>query len=449
MGICRMCVGSLGHSVGSTMRNDDSEATRARPARTLVVAFALLIALALSGCDEEFCIASNSDPGGALLQGLLCLGNRPPSFGESPTASFTVAPGTIDNGGAVVLDASASSDPDGRIVRYQWDVDGVPDASIDSSLSLNFELDARDQGVTRRQIFMLGGGGLDQSRVIGLRVTDDSGKSAQARQAITILGSVFAPVALFTFAPSPAVVGQSVLFDASSSFGARSYEWDLDGNGTFEVGPSPQATTSIVYATSGARAVRLRITDAGARTATTVKEVPVFPSGAARASAAAKRAPGRAFSARLAGVSFPSGLGTPRRRGGQVVFAAVRARGRLIAPRRGLGPLRPFRRSTWVARLRLSADPRTARARLSGLALATFTGRSGRACLRITMATRTRGAPTGTLKVIGGTGAAARLAGGGRFRLVLRNGTPRLDGRLDVTVGKPRPLPRRCSRLRR
>ena len=146
MGICRMCVGSLGHSVGSTMRNDDSEATRARPARTLVVAFALLIALALSGCDEEFCIASNSDPGGALLQGLLCLGNRPPSLGESPTASFTVAPGTVDNGGAVVLDASASSDPDGRIVRYQWDVDGVPDASIDSSLSLNFELDARDQG---------------------------------------------------------------------------------------------------------------------------------------------------------------------------------------------------------------------------------------------------------------------------------------------------------------
>ena len=118
-------------------------------------------------------------------------------------------------------------------------------------------------------------------------------------------------------------------------------------------------------------------------------------------------------------MSFPSGLGTPRRRGGQVVFPAVRARGRLVAPRRGLGPLRPFRRSTWVARLRLSADPRTARARLSGLALATFTGRSGRACLRITMATRTRGAPTGTLKVIGGTGAAARLAGGGRFRLVL------------------------------
>jgi hypothetical protein len=87
-------------------------------------------------------------------------------------------------------------------------------------------------------------------------------------------------------------------------------------------------------------------------------------------------------------------------------------------------------------------------ARLSGLALATFPGGRGRACLRITMATRARGAPTGTLKVLGGTGDAARLAGGGRFRFAFRNGTPRLDGRLDATVGKPRPLPRRCSRLR-
>jgi hypothetical protein len=50
--------------------------------------------------------------------------------------------------------------------------------------------------------------------------------------------------------------------------------------------------------------------------------------------------------------------------------------------------------------------------------------------------------------VLGGTGDAARLAGGGRFRFAFRNGTPRLDGRLDATVGKPRPLPRRCSRLR-
>ena len=191
--------------------------TRARPARTLVVAFALLIALALSGCDEEFCIASNPNPAGAIVQGLLCLGNKPPSFGESPTASFTVAPGTVDNGGAVVLDASASSDPDGRIVRYQWDVDGVPDASIDFRRSLDFELDAGDQGMTRRQIFALGGGEFDQRRVIGLRVTDDSGRAAEARQEIMILGSVFAPVANFTFTPSPAVVGQSVLFDASVS----------------------------------------------------------------------------------------------------------------------------------------------------------------------------------------------------------------------------------------
>jgi hypothetical protein len=41
-----------------------------------------------------------------------------------------------------------------------------------------------------------------------------------------------------------------------------------------------------------------------------------------------------------------------------------------------------------------------------------------------------------------------RLAGGGRFRFAFRDGTPRVDGRLDATAAKPRPLPRRCSRLR-
>ena len=425
------------------MQTADQEARRAR--RALVVAFALVLALAFGGCSDEFCRLSNEDPAGALAQGFLCLGT-PPSLGE-PTASFTIEPGRVENGAAVVLDASGSSDRDGRIVRYEWDVDGNPDVvAIQNRASLDFELDAGDQPVTQRQLFRRVAPPRSELRVIALRVTDDSGKVGEARHEITVFGDLVQPVAVFTVAPGRVVAGQSVLFDASGSTGADSFSWDLDADGTFEV-VSSVATTSVVYATPGLRVVRLQIADAGGRTATTVRELAVLGAGAT-ATASASRAPGRAFSARLADVSLPSRLGTPRRRGSQVIFPAVRARGRLIAPDRGLGPLRPFRRSRWVARLRLSADPRTGAARLSGLALATFNARAGRACLKLTMTTRTRGAPTGTLTLIGGTGDAAHLAGGGRFRFNARNGTPRLDGRLNATLGKPRPLPRRCSRLR-
>lgn len=54
------------------------------------------------------------------------------------------------------------------------------------------------------------------------------------------VGSPFneAPVAAFTFSPSPAVAGQNVTFDASESFDPdgtiERYEWDFTGDGTFD-----------------------------------------------------------------------------------------------------------------------------------------------------------------------------------------------------------------------
>ncbi len=164
-------------------------------------------------------------------------------------------------------------------------------------------------------------------------------------------------------------------------------------------------------------------------------------SRAVTATAAAGRRP---FAARLTRVRLPETLPAPRVRGGVTTVRGVTARGRLVAPARGLGPLRPFRRARWRARLNFTSQ--SGDSRLRGLAVARFPHGRGRACLRITMTTLDRGRPAGRITVLGGSGEAARLRGGGRFRFGFRGDTPRLDGRLRASLGRPRPLPRSCLR---
>ncbi len=87
--------------------------------------------------------------------------NRP------PTACFSYSPTSPIVGQTVTFDASCSSDPDGQIVRYDWDLDG--DGRVDA------------QGVRVTSVFTTA-----RAYSVTLRVTDNQNLSATQTQTVTV-----------------------------------------------------------------------------------------------------------------------------------------------------------------------------------------------------------------------------------------------------------------------
>ncbi len=162
-----------------------------------------------------------------------------------PNASFTISPNPAQIGATVTFNATASSDPDGSIARYEWDLDGNGIYETDAGTS-----------PTTTQSYMTPG-----TRTIRLRVTDDDGAAATDADSLRINAR---PTPSFTITPNPAVIGETVAFDANTSSDPdgtiTQYEWDLDGNGSYEVSSaSPNASRS--YDSAGSRTIKLRVTD--------------------------------------------------------------------------------------------------------------------------------------------------------------------------------------------
>jgi PKD repeat protein len=170
--------------------------------------------------------------------------NRPP-FAK------LAGPSTAPLGTPVRLDASASSDPDGRVATFAWDLDG------------DGERDAGEPATDGHVVFTPATPG---PRVVRVWVTDDRGATAVATLALTVTNR--APVARIT-APATAAVGATVTVDGTASTDpdgtVARYEWDLDGDGAYE---TQGAAAPVTLTGAGARTVRLRVTDAFGATAT-------------------------------------------------------------------------------------------------------------------------------------------------------------------------------------
>jgi hypothetical protein len=178
----------------------------------------------------------------------------------APIARPTVSACVPLVGDGVTFDGSTSSD-DGAIVKYEWDLDG--DGTFERT------------GVQAATSF-----GAPGARQATLRVTDNHGVSRQAKVNLRVNQR---PTAVFSSTPLAPAAGSPATLDASGSSddtGIAKYEWDLNGDGTFETDTQTTPTTPVTFPTPGPANVRLRVTDTDGATDTTQLTLQVTEPGA-------------------------------------------------------------------------------------------------------------------------------------------------------------------------
>jgi hypothetical protein len=110
--------------------------------------------------------------------------------------------------------------------------------------------------------------------------------------------------------------------------------------------------------------------------------------------------------------------------------------------------LKGFLTSTWITKSTLSYDRRRNRARLSGIAVATFATVPGQACIRYSLTYRPgRRSGSGRLSLLGGSGPAATTRGTASVKATARRLLFRLSGTLTTRTAPPAGLNRACQAL--
>jgi hypothetical protein len=163
---------------------------------------------------------------------------------NAPKAVIAAAPQVALLGQQVSFSAAGSTG-DGGVTNYSWDLDG--NGTFETNTGTTPSASTSYQSLGQRKV--------------SVRVKDSHGTTAVASVNETVTR---APSAAFTFAPSPAVVGETVRFDGSQSSDDSKvvdYAWDLDGNGTFETDTNANPKTTMKYNAPGTVNVRLRVTD--------------------------------------------------------------------------------------------------------------------------------------------------------------------------------------------
>ena len=225
-----------------------------------------------AGQLDQLAIYGNTLSAGTVFQHYFSQG-----VSKAPKASFTATPNPVRPGENVTLDASASTDPNGGIVDYSWDVNG--DGTYDTDTGSNPVLTTS-----------LPNAG---SYTVGLRVTDHTGATAGTTRTLSV--GNFPPSIKVTATPNPVSVGQNVTLDASDSTdqGAiTDYRWDLDNSGGFatDTGATPKLTTS--FQTPGQHTVGVEATDDHGQSSHTSITVDVLESAPVNYGEAVKSTPG-------------------------------------------------------------------------------------------------------------------------------------------------------------
>jgi hypothetical protein len=164
----------------------------------------------------------------------------------APNGTLDVAPELVLRNQPVTLTATVS-DPGGAITGYEWDLNG--NAVFD-------EPGEPETTVNSLQTSFTAAG----NHRVRVRVTDNGGNQVILTNFVRVN---FPPEADFGIEPSPPLIGDRVTFRATRAQDPDgtvvTYEWDLDGNGTYEhTGATPPAQA---FGSAGARTASLRVTD--------------------------------------------------------------------------------------------------------------------------------------------------------------------------------------------
>ncbi len=184
---------------------------------------------------------------------------------EPPQAAFTLSPERGPSETVFSFDASASDDPDGSIVRYDWDFgDGTTGEGVSAEHRFVHENDT------------------NQTFTVTLRVTDDAGDVGSSSQSLTVTPAEAppnqAPTATFTVTPESGTAATVFDFDASASDdpdgSVAGYDWDF-GDGTSGSGVTTTHQYSLGSPDTTTFDITLIITDDDGERATATRSVTV------------------------------------------------------------------------------------------------------------------------------------------------------------------------------
>jgi PKD repeat protein len=166
---------------------------------------------------------------------------------QAPVAVMSLNSQNLTVGDTLKGDASRSSDPDGRIVKYEWDLNGDGQWAEDGKTH-SFEFgDPGDYNV-------------------GLRVTDDSGNVTETHLPVHV-ADLPDPVANMACDTTTVLAGHSVhcwADDSASPVKIVRHGWDLDGDGADD---KTGRDIRVTFDKAGPETIRMRAYDQNGRSA--------------------------------------------------------------------------------------------------------------------------------------------------------------------------------------
>ncbi|MGV6817325.1 MAG: PKD domain-containing protein [Thiotrichales bacterium] len=176
-----------------------------------------------------------------------------PTANQPPSAQATISPQSGTAPLTVNFDASSSTDSDGAIVSYQWQLDGV---EISTSAADSTSLDMPGQYSLK------------------LTVTDNAGATASLTTPLEVLApdAPLAPDAAFTATPTTGVAPLEVSLSAADSSDPdgqiSAYRWDFGDGAT-----GSDLSTTHSYDQPGSYTITLTVEDDSGLTATATRQI--------------------------------------------------------------------------------------------------------------------------------------------------------------------------------